>query len=132
MTNFVIMVRTRKVRSGERISEMNHQLEVLSGVCIRNDLITVICSALTYCPQSWLSGQISGDSGAWTRLRFHTKTIIFQEYQIEANSKWSINTERDIALQHLVRRTVILILSNFWPKMSVFAQFCFNFIIVSV
>ena len=43
---------------------------VLSGVCIRIDLITVICSALTYCPQSELSGpEIPDESGAWTRLQ---------------------------------------------------------------
>lgn len=45
-------------------------LIVLSGVCIRIDLITVICTALTYCPQSELSGpEIPDDSGAWTRLQ---------------------------------------------------------------
>ena len=42
----------------------------LSGICIRIDLITVICSPLTYCPQSELSGpEIPDDSGAYTRLQ---------------------------------------------------------------
>ena len=58
----------------------------LSGVCIRIDLITVICSPLTYCPQSELSGpEIPDDSGAWTRLQNCTFSHEIDYFQLVSN-----------------------------------------------
>ena len=70
---------------------------VLSGVCIRIDLITVIYSPLTYCPQSGLSGpEIPDDSGAWTRLQnctFSHEIDYFHPFSI-----WGHFSEPDLVI----------------------------------